>query len=75
MNRTDLEGEILIQILVGGDDAPKGIAQSIDRPSKSVSRALSRLQEEGLVRPKGAGVWTLTNAGVQVAQNLHSQDD
>lgn len=75
MNPTDLEGEILVQLLVGGDDSPKGIAESIDRPSKSISRALSRLQNQGLVRPKGAGVWTLTNAGIQVAQNRYYQTE
>jgi Mn-dependent DtxR family transcriptional regulator len=75
MSRTELEEDVLLQILTGGDDTPKGIAQATDRPSKSVSRALSRLEDDGLVRSKGAGAWTLTNAGVQVAQNISSNED
>lgn len=70
MGLSDLQEAILIDLTVHGDNTPSNIGEQIGRPSSSVSRVLPDLIEEGLVRNKGSGVYTLTDAGIDRSQSL-----
>lgn len=66
---TETEIQILIHLLKEGNDAPKNIAESIDKSHKYVSDRLSELSSEGLlVESKGSGVWRLTPEGAELAR-------
>lgn len=76
MRLSDTQKVILIYLLTRGDDIPTNISNSdlTDVHRGTVSRAMSDLHSEGFVRPKGNGVWTLTDAGIQLAQNVYRDD-
>lgn len=65
-----VERDILHHLLTGGDDVPGNIAEATDRHPKSVSKRLPDLVDEGLIRNKGRGVYTLTPSGVSLARSL-----
>jgi len=73
MDLSPVERAVLTDLLINGDDKPSNIAQRTGYTRPAVSRRCPPLVERGLLSDKGGGVYTLTNAGVQVAQNL-SQD-
>lgn len=60
--------EVLVDLLLNGDNTPKNIAESIGRHRKNVSERLVSMEEEGLVEAKGGGVYTLTVEGVAMAR-------
>lgn len=68
------ERKILRDLYRNGDNVPANIAENADLHSKSVSRCLSgddeSLEDRGLVRNKGRGVYTLTKEGLKLAQEL-----
>lgn len=71
MRLSPVEREILVTLHDRGDNVPKGIADRSGYHSKSVSRSLRNLNEDGLVRRKNEyGVWTLTPDGREVAARL-----
>lgn len=76
MRLSDTQKVILVYLLTRGDDLPMNISESdlTDVHRTTVSRAMGDLHTEGLVRPKGNGVWTLTDAGIRLAQNVYQDD-
>jgi predicted transcriptional regulator len=70
-----VESEILVDLLLNGDNVPSNIADNIDRHKTSVSRSLSSLESEDLVDNKGRGVWTLTVAGASLARTIRTQTE
>lgn len=65
---TAVSRDVLVDLLLNGDNTPTNIAESTGRHTTSVSRKLSDLEEQGLVINKGRGVWTLTMKGMRHAQ-------
>jgi Mn-dependent DtxR family transcriptional regulator len=65
-----VEQELLSALLTDGDNVPGNLADLTGRHPKSVSRSLSNLEDRGLVRTKGRGVWTLTQEGAELAEHL-----
>mgnify|MGYP006310081151 CR=1 FL=1 len=67
MTFTPLEMDILYDLERNGDNVPGNIAENTGRHEKAVSRSLSgaddSLANQGLVRSKGRGVWTITEEG------------
>lgn len=73
MDLSPVERETLVILYAHGDNVPKGISDRADRHSKSVSRSLSRLEDRGYVARKNRyGVWTLTDEGESVAEELQN---
>lgn len=70
---TAVESEVLVCLLLRGDNVPSNIAENIDRHPTSVSGSLSDLEDMELVRNKGRGVWTLTSQGINIAMSLHNE--
>ena len=68
MRLTDTEREILVDLLVNGDNTPRNISENIGRAREHCSVRLADLDEKGLVRNKGGGVWTLTLSGAIAAR-------
>lgn len=73
MNLTGVEKDILIDILHHGDNPSGNIADNIGKNRTYVSECLGDLEKKGLVENKGRSTYTLTNAGVSVAQNVYRQ--
>ena len=67
---TPVEIDVLTDLLKNGDNIPANIADNTGRHSKSVSKRLPDLEEEGLIRNKGRGVYTLTSTGLQQSRAL-----
>ena len=65
-----VDRDVLYHLLTRGDDAPANIADSTGRARANVSQRLSSLSDDGYVRSKGAGVWTLTLKGVSAAHEV-----
>lgn len=70
MGLTDMEKQILCQLLCDGADLPSNISEQIDRSRSAVSSRLSKLEDAGYVKTKGRGVWQLSLAGARAAQSL-----
>lgn len=72
MPESDVETDILIDLLVFGDDKAENIGRRIDRPPSSVSRSLGNLVDDSnpFVSNKGGGVYRLTERGHRRAQAL-----
>jgi Mn-dependent DtxR family transcriptional regulator len=69
-------GEAIIRALEEhGDNVPGNIAELIDYHPKSVSRGLNDLAEEGYVRNKGRGVWTVTPSGRKAIESQPNTDE
>jgi len=75
MNLSPVERDILEDLFFHGDDVPANIARRTGRHRGSISRRLPNLEEKGLVRLKGAGVYTLTIAGYGVAREIIDETD
>lgn len=71
---TQVEREVTIALFDLGDNVPGNIADEIERHPTSVSRALSSLEEDGLVETKGRGVWALTPDGVRLARSFRRHE-
>ncbi len=68
---SSVEMDVLQDLLLHGDNTPKNIGKNTDRNPSNVSARLSDLQEKGLVKSKGGGVWTLTLRGANMARSIH----
>lgn len=75
MKLTPVEREILVHLLLYGDNVPSNIAKDIGRHKRSVGRSCKSLVDKELVREKGAGVYTLRVAGVAIARDLRRKDE
>ena len=70
---TSVDREVLVAILIGGGNTPSNIAEMIDRHPNSIGDSMDRLEEEGLVLPKGSGVYALTYSGVTTARSVNRE--
>lgn len=75
MKLTPVERDILQDMFYNGDDVASNIGRRTERHRVSVSRRFPGLEEKGLVRHKGSGVYTLTIAGYGVARELIDETD
>lgn len=69
---TAVEMDILVDLLVHGDNTPSNLADNTGRHKTSVSQRLPELEERDLVRNKGRGVWSLTEPGANMAVSIRS---
>lgn len=67
---TPVDREVLSILLIDGDNAPKNIADIIDRHPNSVLDSLDRLHDADFVRNKGGGVYGLTYRGCTTARSV-----
>ena len=77
MALSELDKGILRDLGRSGDNIPANLADNIRLPDdgrnphvKSVSRRLDKLEDDGLVRNKGRGVYTLTKAGAVMIDEI-----
>lgn len=72
MPESDVEKDIMIDLLVYGDDKAENIGRRVDRPPSSVSRSLADMRKDSpsLLSAKGGGVYRLTEQGRRTAQAL-----
>lgn len=68
MNET--EQKTLTDLMKNGDNIPKNIAENVDRHAGSIRRAAANLEERGLIKNKGGGVYTLTEKGEEATCSL-----
>lgn len=73
MRASEVETAILVDLLLSGDNSAGNIGPNTGHPNSSVTRSLSSLVEEGLVRNKGSGVYTLTDKGRTEARTIARQ--
>lgn len=69
MDLTPSQKDILIDLQQNGDNTPGNIADNIDVTRHYVSQVMPDLEDKGLVRNKGRGVWTLTEQGEDLVEN------
>jgi predicted transcriptional regulator len=67
---SQVERAILSDLLSHGDNVPGNIADNTGHHPKSISRSLSDLDDDNLVKSKGRGVWTLTDRGQEIAEKV-----
>lgn len=70
MRGSEVQNDILVDLLIYGDDKAGNVSRRTNRPASSISRAFSPLQEDGLVSDKGGGVYHLTTTGSNMARNI-----
>lgn len=70
MGFTPTEQGILIDLLVWGDDKAENIGNRAGFHRNSVSRSAKSLVEDGYIKNKGGGVYTLTDSGRDAARGL-----
>lgn len=66
-----VDRDVIVDLLLHGDNTPQNIARNTERSPSSVSRRLSTLKEKGIVRNKGSGVWTLKEEGILMGQTIY----
>ena len=71
---TEVDRAILSELLAVGNLSPSILADRTGHHSKSISRRLDVLEDDGYVENLG-GVWTLTVSGVRMAQALHTDSN
>lgn len=72
---TAVDRDVVVDLLVHGDNLPSNIADNTGRHVTSVSRRLAELDDQGFVYNKGSGVWTLTLDGIVVARTVRRSDE
>lgn len=70
MSLSGSQEAVLRHLYRHGDDVPVNMGEATDFHSKSISRALTGLEDDELVENKGSGVYTLTPAGFTKARQL-----
>jgi predicted transcriptional regulator len=70
MDLRPTERDVLLDLHRNGDNIQSNISDSTERTQKSVSTAIERLRDRGLVESKGRGVYRLTDEGVETAQTV-----
>ncbi len=73
MMLTPVEREILVDLLVHGDNLSGNVTENIERSRQHVSKTMGKLEDRRLVRDKGKGVYTLTLSGTEVARELYHE--
>jgi len=68
---TRVDRELLVALLLYGDNSRSNLATIIDRHPNSISDARERLEEEDLIHDKGSGVLALTIPGLRAAQQIN----
>lgn len=74
-NFTPSEKEVMLHIRDNGDNVPYNIAEDVERHNKTVQRKCRELTEQGILRNKGQGVYTLTEKGEEVVEKLMDLDN
>lgn len=72
---SQVDREILVALLVVGDNTPSNLATLTDRHTQSIQQRLSMLEEDQLVVNKGGGVYRLTISGVPSARAVFRESD
>lgn len=67
---TPVEMDILVDLVVHGDNTAKNIAENTERSRSAVQNRFQDLIEKGLVESKGSGVYTLTVEGANTARAI-----
>jgi predicted transcriptional regulator len=70
---TQVDREILVALLCGGDNLPSNLSEITNRHTQSIQQRVGQLEEEGLVANKGGGVYRLTFAGVTTARSVFQE--
>lgn len=65
---TSVDREVLVALLLRGDNSRSNLSDITDRHPNSVGNSLKRLGSERLVVEKGAGVYTLTYSGANTSR-------
>jgi len=68
-----VDRDVIVDLLEHGDNSPQNIADNTDRNPSSVSRRLGVLEEKGIAKNKGSGVWTLTYEGILMARTVRNE--
>jgi Mn-dependent DtxR family transcriptional regulator len=66
---------LVLEELQHGADLGANIADRVDRHRKTVTKRLNQLEDYGLVRGKGRGVYELTAAGAAALVLIEHHDD
>lgn len=66
--RTAVDREVLVTLLIAGDNSPGNLAEITDRHPNSIGDSLNRLEEQDSIFDKGRGVYALTYSGVNDAR-------
>ena len=69
MELTEVQSQILVDLLVNGHNPSGNIADNISRSRTYTSESIQSLIEMGLIEDKGRKTYKLTDAGVAIAQN------
>lgn len=70
MSESPVRAAILVDLLVSGDDKAENIGRRTGHHRNSVSGRMGELVDDGLIRPKGGGVYRLTDAGREKAVGM-----
>ena len=65
-----VDKEILVSLLLCGADSPHNLARYTSRHKQTIQERLGKLQDEELVRNKGAGVYDVTYQGLNFGRVL-----
>jgi len=68
---TRVDRELLVALLINGDNSRANLSEMIDRHPNSISDSRDRLEDEGLIHDKGSGVLALSLSGVRAAQAVN----
>lgn len=67
---SEVDREILVCLLIKGDNTPRNIAEICNRHHQSIQDRLEELSDKSLIRNKGRGVYRLTEKGIRYAQTV-----
>lgn len=70
MELSPVQRATLVDLLIHGDDKAGNIGKRTGTHHNSVSRVVGELVDEGLIKPKGEGVYRLTENGRERAIGL-----
>jgi predicted transcriptional regulator len=70
MALTGMQQSILVDLLIHGDDKASNISDRTGHHRNSISGQWPDLREQGFVKPKGGGVYRLSDSGRDTAQSL-----
>lgn len=72
---TAVDREVLLTLLIAGDNSPGNLAEITDRHPNSIGDSLNRLEEQDSIFDKGRGVYALTYSGVNEARAVAREYD
>lgn len=68
---SQVDREVLVALLVGGDNTPKNLSEITGRHDQACQSRLAHLEDEDLVENKGGGVYRLTQQGLESARVIY----